>query len=668
MTANRILALLVMMAAALAAPAQAQAQAQAIRAVVVGIDTYQYSETNVNGAGFKDLRGAVGDAIRFKNALRTHYKLRLDTTAPGSCPPAFAPAAPPVSITLTNSCARRDAILKALDDMIAVSQPRDTLLFFFAGHGAQFADDSKQDQASGFNGTILPHDARDPNAESAGEIFDYELKAIKERAVAKGVYFVTIFDSCNSGSATRDATLGDGRTAPPLRTAPPARPISRASDGPGGGYWVHMGAALDGQLALESGTRDGKPAGVFTSTLIDAMAAMPSATFGDLIRDVQARMISAGYTKQTPVAEGELRAILGKAPGEGASFAVSRKQGKLRMAAGSVSGITPGSTFSLFRSQADALAQGASPIALARADKVDAFATDLSLIGAAPADLPAALVAVEKMRDTGLISFAVANEMVDAPGRKAVDAALKDIAFVTKGRDPPVSITPHPDKPGHAVLRARDASIVAELGRVTDADFSERLTDPLKKVWRVQQLLLLAAGNRPDTAGIRFCVDSAIVTTGGATAANSVRGVSTDCPGGRIIPVPVNRDNLIAVENRGTRPRFIYVLGIDPRFGVSLILPASGGNDTRLAPMRPFGNPDDPVRLTMPGTYHFVTIATEEPISAAALEQQGTSARGTPACSSALEQLLCNASAGTRDPKAPRTGDWNAIVTSVVVK
>jgi hypothetical protein len=668
---SRIALLLTALAALIATPAAAQVT----RGVFVGIDTYRYSETGgrVPGAGFKDLRGAMGDTIRFKNALRTHYKLRLDDTKPNAPCDAAPPLEPrTVSVSLYNQCATRAAILKALDDMVAASQPKDTLIFYFAGHGAQFADDSKQDQASGFNGTILPHDAREPAALSNGEIFDFELKAIKERAVAKGVYFVSIFDSCNSGTATREVGGAEGRSAPILTDAPPPRAISRTDAvGPGGGYWVHFGAALDGQLALEDGTRDGKPAGVFTSTLIDTIKDMPAATFGDTMREVQARMITAGYTKQTPVAEGELRAALGKAPGEGVSFAVTQDRGKLSMAAGSLSGITPGSTFALFKSEADALAAGAAPVGVASATKVGPHETALTLSGTAPADWPPRMVAIEKMRDYGTLSFAVGNMMTDGSEKKAVDIALKSVPFVGKGGDPPVRITPNPALPGTAVLRARDTSIIADLGKVADADFDDRLTEKLKKVWRVQQLLMLAAGNRPDRAGVRFCIDASKVKADGADVANSVRGVASDCPGGGAptLPViPLGRDNLITVENRAAKPRHVYVLGIDPAFGVSLILPASGGKDARLAANRPLGDPDDPVRLTMAGTYHFVTIATEEPISAAALEQQGTNARGTPACSSALEQLLCNASTGTRDPAAPRVGDWNAVVTSVMVK
>jgi hypothetical protein len=63
-----------------------------------------------------------------------------------------------------------------------------------------------------------------------------------------------------------------------------------------------------------------------------------------------------------------------------------------------------------------------------------------------------------------------------------------------------------------------------------------------------------------------------------------------------------------------------------------------------------------------------VTIATDAPINAAALQQDGTGVRDPAACTSPLERLLCAASAGTRDPSVPRVGAWTATVTEVNVR
>lgn len=264
------------------------AEAQTRRALFVGIDSYVYARSDkYPDAAFKNLRGAVADSLRFKDAVRKNYAMDLDQPIQGACSSANA-----VSVTLLDTCATRAAILDALDRLIEQSAPRDTLLFYFAGHGSQYRDDTAFDQSSGYNGTILPTDARDPEANTAGDIFDRELKARKDRATAKGVYFVSIFDSCNSGSATRDGADWQSRSVPPLEGAPPARPEPPAPTGPGDGYWVHLAAALDGEQAKEvrKAGAVGKYEGVFTGALIETINVTPYNSFGDIIREVQAKI------------------------------------------------------------------------------------------------------------------------------------------------------------------------------------------------------------------------------------------------------------------------------------------------------------------------------------------------------------------------------------------
>ena len=82
--------------------------------------------------------------MRIKAALRSGYGLDLDEGKAGECSSANA-----ISITLTDGCATRRAILDALDDRIAASSAGDTLLFYFAGHGGQYVDDQVFDRRPG---------------------------------------------------------------------------------------------------------------------------------------------------------------------------------------------------------------------------------------------------------------------------------------------------------------------------------------------------------------------------------------------------------------------------------------------------------------------------------------------------------------------------------------
>lgn len=626
------------------------ASAQTTRAVFVGIDSYQYSTAKNPRATFKDLRGAVADTIRFKNVLREKYLLELDSTPQGQCPTAGHP----VSITLLNTCATRAAIIAALNETIDRSGPNDTLLFYFAGHGSQYAD-QEYTQSSGYNGTILPTDARDPLAEAEGDILDKELRRIKERAVAKGIYFVSIFDSCNSGTGTRAGAVGQSRNVPPLKPRPPERPSGPEPVGPGGGYWVHLAAAQDGEQALETGAI-GKREGVFTTALIDTMREIPAATFGDIMREVQAKLAARGHVSQNPMAEGSkdgLRASFGNAAGQGKTYEAEASGAAVTLKVGALSGITVGSVFELFP-----VGSASNPLTTATVTKVSDYAAELAVATALPSPTPPRLTAVKKQHAFGDSRLEVANALEIPNEKKAVDKALVATKIANTGSKPQAQIAPVAGKPGHAQLLATDGTPIGDLGAIDDAAFVPRLKRKLEKILRVQ--MLLALRSEPDKARLSLCVDdSDYPATAAACPALEKRNMRV---------LEKGATTLVTVENLADKPRYLYVLGIDPAFGVALIIPAPGTVDSKVDPLQAHRVPNDPLVPTSPGIYRFVTLATEERIDAAAFEQEGTKARGGTACQSVLEKLICDANRGKRDPSAPRVGGWTARVDTVLVK
>ncbi len=631
-------------------------QAQTKRALFVGIDNYTFARSEkYPDAAFKTLRGAVGDMQRFKAAVQKNYAMDIDRPAGAACASANA-----VSTTLTDSCATRAAILDALDKLIDQSAPRDTLLFYFAGHGSQYRDDTAFDQSSGYNGTILPTDARDPEANSAGDIFDRELKARKDRATAKGVYFISIFDSCNSGSATRDGADWQSRSVPLLEGKPPARPEPAAPTGPGDGYWVHLAAALDGEQAKEvrKGGAVGKYEGVFTNALIETINVAPYNSFGDIIREVQAKIAAQLRPSQTPVAEGTLSASFGSDSRRAVVFTAKPIDGGALLDAGRSSGMTEGSQFALFASEAEALKPGAVPLATARVASVEDSSAKLTYDAPPVQPMPRQWVAIETAHAFGAQRLGVVNEMKQPAERAAVQAALDGIDFIGKGVGTQARISSNPARPGEAQLLASDGLAIGALGAVADPAFAERLTGKLKKILRVQQLLALRTD--PKTANVRFCIDD-----------SDYPAAADACPAkekrGNIRVLKQGQKAFVTVQNEGAKQRYIYVFGIDPNYGVALIMPAPGGNDSKIDPLRAHRTPDDPVVPTKKGAHLFVTVASDEAVNAAAFEQDGTSARGV-ACSSALERLLCDANKGKSSADAARVGNWTAIVETVYVE
>lgn len=664
-----------------------------IHALIVGIDHYRYSDAHQPSAVFSDLRGAVGDALRFKQALAELYGVDVDTPVRGACDSSNA-----ATTTLIDDCATRARILESLEQRIATLHPGDTLLFYFAGHGSRYRDDEARDQDTGYNGTVLPTDARNPDG-SPGDIFDIELKALKDRATAAGLYFVSVFDSCNSATATRDGAAGQSRSAPPLVGVAPtigvAAPEAAKASAPaeGGvpasarvsamatgdvnatqsharddGYWVHLAAAQDGEEAQETGGGAvGARAGVFTTALIETlrMPGMRDATFGDVIREVRLRVGARGHATQTPSAEGTLTAAMGSRARTAVLYDVEQAGTATTLRAGSLSGITRGSRFALYASQADAMARRAQ-VATASVTTLDANTATLAFDAAPQATPPPRLVAEEIAHFLPADSLTVAIDLPAGPARDAADAAVRASGFATvstAGGIRLVAAVDDANAPTHTdavALRADDGTLLAaSLGRAEDPAFAERLATALRKLARVQQLLALRTGGAGGSAADPFPVTACIAPDGYRPTA---------CPplqAGGIRRIGTDARFTVTVVNRGARPAYVYVLAIDPLAAVDPVLPKRGEFDQALPPNQPYRVSN--MSFDTPGVYRFVVIASARPIRADAFAQAGTGTRDIGTCSSPLERLLCASSEGRRDVGVAAVGDWSAQVSTVLV-
>ncbi len=632
-----------------AASTPTAADTRRLHALIVGIDRYRFSDARQPGAVFSDLRGAVGDALRFKQALADVFGVAVDASAVGACDSSNA-----ATTTLTNDCATRARILQALEERIATLRPGDTLLFYFAGHGSRYRDDDARDQDTGYNGTILPADARNPDG-SPGDLFDVELKALKDRATMRGLHFVSVFDSCNSATATRDGASGQARSVPSLTGTAPASVATPASGGDG--YWVHLAAAQDGEEAQETGGV-GARAGVFTTALVDAlrMPGMRDATFGDLIQEVRLRVAARGHAMQTPSAEGALNAAFGARARTTVLFDVAQSAGTPVLQAGATSGMTRGSRFALYASRADAMARTAR-IATASIRRVDGATSTLAFDAAPAGTLPKRLVAEQVAHFLPADALTVANDLPVGPARDAAAKAVQATGFASVAVHGTTRIVPMEQDPDAVALRTDDGLLLAELGRVDDAGFADRLAGALRKVARVQQLLALRT-NVSATANDPFPIATCIAADGyRPTACPPLQagGVRRIGPGERITAT---------VINRGTTPAYVYVLAIDPRNAVDVVLPKPGEFDRPLPPNQPYRRSG--MGFDAPGAYRFVVLASATPVRAEAFAQAGTGSRDLAACTWPLERLLCASSEGRRDAGVAAVGDWSATISSVL--
>ena len=632
---NRILAAL---AAALMLPASANA---AVRAVFVGIDQYQFSRARVADAGFDDLAGAVGDALRIKQALGQALQLPFDVVPAGQCQAASAH-----SITLLNRCATKANILASWRSVIRTSKPQDTIILYFAGHGSRFVDSATLDQASRFNSTLMASDARQPGALAAADILDHEVRGLINLATSRGVRVVTLFDSCNSGTANRSGT-SVSRTAPDLPASSLVSVQAPNQYGNLGAWRVHLAAAGDGQDAAEVGGV-GNRAGVFTTALAKAVLANPQASFADIAAQVVVEVRAATNGRQVPHAEGALRATFAGAEIRVPTIAVVPDGGRLLMQGGALLGITPGSRFALYEQTSDALRPGSNaPLATAIVTAIGNSMAELRLESAPAAPLPARLVAREVDHEFGGPVLAVA--VADPAARAAADG----LRFVRVNPRGEFALVPAGDG---MELQARSGLVLVRLPPPGDASFQPQLAAALGKIARVRQWLA-ALRSRPD-----LCL---------AVSNAPSRGYDpNNCPPGGVpqrgVMLKLDQPMRLGVVNRATGPRFVHVFHISPKYEVNVVLPAFGGRDKALLPGVGVRDGAD-VYPTDTGDQQLVALATDLDLDVSVLEQSPTDAIDGEACMTAVARAFCQRADTSRGRRGGEAANWSAVVMPVRV-
>lgn len=172
-------------------------------ALVVGVDEYPYEVS---------LDGAVRDA----------EDVYASMSAAGFIMKKF-----------TNAEARKDDIRKAWTDMVAEAAAGDTIIFTYAGHGAQMPELIAGDEADGLDEYLqLPGFDRNRSQETFKEIIvDNEMNEWFGEAEAKGVHVLFVSDSCFSGGMSR-SIKGKTRLAPAVtvKLAPPSQEAIAGAD------------------------------------------------------------------------------------------------------------------------------------------------------------------------------------------------------------------------------------------------------------------------------------------------------------------------------------------------------------------------------------------------------------------------------------------------------
>jgi caspase domain-containing protein len=214
---------------------------------------------------------------------------------------------PPANVcTLLDAAATTAAFREAFDrTLVQRAAANDVAVLYFSGHGSQTPDTNGDDSGDGWDETLLFHDAR---ADGVKDLVDDELNGMLERLYARTHNVVVILDSCNSGSATRDA--GDPSARARFQPAAAGTPtVVAGSMGGSQDPWVPasmpgatiLTAASDGTSALEIGGK-----GVFTDALVQVLGRPGRAplTYAQLARQVPPLIETR--SRQIPYFQGDL--------------------------------------------------------------------------------------------------------------------------------------------------------------------------------------------------------------------------------------------------------------------------------------------------------------------------------------------------------------------------
>jgi uncharacterized caspase-like protein len=631
----------------------ASAYARTVRTLFVGINDYA-PEVDA------DLKGAVNDVRLMRTQLSEGFGLKL-----GPMPTDKAcETSTPDSVTVIDSCATRDAILDRFDRLVKASAPDDTLLFYFAGHGVYepAIRNVAEDQASGQNSTIVAADSRKPSGDGfVDDIRDTVLRARIDEAEAHGVQVVTIFDSCNSGTATRSAfmatrTIGAATAATPAagsadRWVPRRPPLDAAAVK---AERIHLAAAKDRQEAKETGEGADRH-GVFTRALVDAMAARRANgipfTYADLLIDVRKALATNPSLNQVPMGEGPLATTAFLQPttrGLGRRMPAMAQADHVKLFDGTLSGVAVGSVFALYPDPATALA-GKGELGLAKVVAVEAQSARLEAVP----DLAAGrqLTAVERVRAWGPLQVPV---MFRGMGRSEIGEAVKGVDLVQPVDSAPRYIVDRRD--GKLVLLDAGERQLVNISAVRAASDAERLNEVLRRVANAEALLALPRRADGPLGSVEVtadgCADCRVIEAGTDGAPAVVRA------GDRF------RLRVSKAEGAGDGPVFPYLFEVTPQFGINRLFPPGGANE-EVAGSFHVGNA---VRAARPGDFRLVLILSRKPLGTGPLEQGSLPRAGGCADADALSQLLCSASRGSRAAAARPAGEFDVVVLPVRIE
>jgi len=357
-----------------AAPPQAEARHFAL---LIGVD--EYAQPAGESARISNLRGPANDVAEMKALLVDKY--------------GFAPGNQEI-VTLIGKQATVGAIETAFRSHLvdnARKHPDSKIVFYFSGHGSQ-SRDTGGDEGDGVDETLVAHDSRMPGK---SDIRDDDIELWLQALAAHTRNITVIFDSCNSGDATKDVRI-QARGVPPNPNTDPngVRPVLARGVVQKGGIlnnqpaYSFISGSLPHELSNEGVVLDEKGAGHYrgflTHYLVTALRLDPSLTYEGAVERIGPE-ISQRAPSQHPQAYGNaLVPFLGLSENQEHAFIkiVGPPTGNiLTIRAGEILGVGPGTMFAVYSAKTKRLVGETGKISNARAVKVSLDTSQIELFG-----------------------------------------------------------------------------------------------------------------------------------------------------------------------------------------------------------------------------------------------------------------------------------------------
>jgi len=468
---TRFASLLTCAACLAAPPASAE-----VRAVLVGVSDYLVLDA--------DLKGPSNDVRLMAETLALRGLDPAAMTVLTGDPTGLAAG-------VTTALPTRDAVLAALDEVAKASQPGDTVVFYFSGHGAQ-APDQSGDEGGGWDEILLPADAAGwKGAIGAVEnaILDDELQVWAQGLLSRGVQVVGLIDACHSATGFR-ALGGEGvaRVVDEAALGIPddIAPVAGDPIPPLTGEFVFLYSSQSDQRSFEYPLADGTTwHGEFTLRLAEVLREVPEASWAQVLAATTEAMVM-GPARQMPEGEGTLLDAEVFGAGLGAARLVV-SEGQIE--AGLLHGLTEGTEVALYSDSAggEALAILSLTKVTARSasfeETVPADARWAEVVSAPP---PAPMVLADPVRADAADGFDYAPWLAALPdGEGAADLVpiLTEGVVALAGADGVLD----PSGPGSS------PRIVAQAGE-TPAMAVERVLAQAAHGLRLREVLAGAAG------------------------------------------------------------------------------------------------------------------------------------------------------------------------------